>query len=326
MITWSFTGSKAFDRCQRQWFYKNFVANAQAKKDLFRREAYILSKLQTVDAWRGHLVDHIISTEIVPLLQRGGFPRETSIISAARDLFEKQKAFALDHRIRDAGFSQTGAADSFAAFAAIEYGESVTDDSLNQAWEDTRLALSNLLGMRDLLDDLRQAARLVAQRTLSFSIFEARGEARPDLIAIYRERAPLIADWKVHTFGTNDYRRQLVAYAVALERCAPHKDFAEFWRDWGATQMRLIEVQLLTRKIREYRVSEADVDEMEDTIVESHARMSLAVGREVSDGLDPFALPEARYDGICAKCNFRRPCLEEVRCLESKQMTLLFPI
>jgi hypothetical protein len=320
MIEWSFTGSRVFEKCQRQWFYRNFVANAQAKKEPIRREAYILSKLQTVYSWRGHLVDHVISKEIVPLLGRGGFPSPKVIISLARERFDKQRAFATNHRVREPGF--TKADDSFAAFAGIEYGSGVSEGDFKKAWEEVELALLNFLRMRELLDDLRRARRLIAQRTLNFSVFDARAEARPDLFAIYLKQPPLIVDWKVHTFGTTDYRLQLAAYALALERAEPHKDYIEFWRSWSATQMRLLEVQLVTGIVREYRLSEADIDELEDTIVESYARMSLAITKDITDARDPFALPATNYDATCEKCNFRGPCWKEMRC-ESKQMTLL---
>ena len=246
MIEWSFTGSKAFNKCQRQWFYRNFVANANAKKDPVRRESYILSKLQTVYSWRGHLVDRVISKEIVPLLERGGSPTPKAVIGVARELFEKQRAFAMSHRVREPEFTKVD--DSFAAFTAIEYGTGVSEDDLKRAWEEVEMALLNFLGMRELLDELRHAAKLMPQRTLNFSILNAKAEARPDLVALYAGRPPLIVDWKVHTFGTTDYRQQLAAYGLALERCPPHKDYAGLWRSWLATQMRLLEVQLLTGK------------------------------------------------------------------------------
>lgn len=39
-----------FDRCQRQWFYKQHFANAQSK-DETRRKTYLLGKLQSVSGW-----------------------------------------------------------------------------------------------------------------------------------------------------------------------------------------------------------------------------------------------------------------------------------
>ena len=60
-MIWSISESKTFKRCQRQWYFKNCVASALAKKDPIRREAYLLSKLQTISGWRGQIVDSVLS-------------------------------------------------------------------------------------------------------------------------------------------------------------------------------------------------------------------------------------------------------------------------
>jgi hypothetical protein len=58
-VIWSVSESKLFRRCQRQWYFKHCVANAQAKKDPLRRRAYLFSKLQSISGWRGQLVDTV---------------------------------------------------------------------------------------------------------------------------------------------------------------------------------------------------------------------------------------------------------------------------
>ena len=322
-MNWSFTGSRSFDKCQMQWFHRNFVAEAQAKKDPIRREAYVLSCLQTISAWRGRLVDEVISEEIVPLLEKGREPDVTAVISFARSRFKKQLAYAMQHRVREPEFVKTKAGDSYAAFVAIEYDLPVSDEDLSRAWEDIELALRNFLAMRELLDDLKQAERLIAQRSLNFSVFDAGAEAKPDLIVFYRNQPPLIVDWKVHTFGTTDYRLQLAAYALALERCNPHKDFPQPDRRGLATEMRLIEAQLLTNKLRSYSLSERDIEELESCIVESYARMRLAVGNHNWKTLDISELAPAENPETCEKCVFRKLCWKEKECTEPRQMTLL---
>ena len=67
-MKWSLSGSKTFRRCQRQWFYKNCVANG-VTKDPVRRNIYLLGKLQTIAGWRGSIVDHAIEMGVVPALQ-----------------------------------------------------------------------------------------------------------------------------------------------------------------------------------------------------------------------------------------------------------------
>ena len=59
-MRWSYSSSRSFKQCQKQWFFKNVVASAKSK-DPFRRRAYMLSKLQSISAWRGKIVDDVIS-------------------------------------------------------------------------------------------------------------------------------------------------------------------------------------------------------------------------------------------------------------------------
>jgi hypothetical protein len=64
-MRWSYSASRSFRECQRQWFFKNIVASARATEP-FRRRVYLLSKLQSVSAWRGKIVDNVISKTLIP--------------------------------------------------------------------------------------------------------------------------------------------------------------------------------------------------------------------------------------------------------------------
>ena len=76
-MVWSVSTAKMFERCQRQWFYKTKVANAVAKDEV-RQLAYRLSKLQSISGWRGNVVDQVLSSEVIPAIERG---RPTSLVS-----------------------------------------------------------------------------------------------------------------------------------------------------------------------------------------------------------------------------------------------------
>ena len=67
---WSISESRTFKRCQRQWYYKNLLASPTAK-DPLRHTAYLLGKLQSISAWRGNLVDAVISETVLPAVRAG---------------------------------------------------------------------------------------------------------------------------------------------------------------------------------------------------------------------------------------------------------------
>ena len=69
-MIWSVSTAKMFERCQRQWFFKTQLASAKAKDEM-RRRAWLLSKLQSLSAWRGNLVDQVLSQEVLPAFGQG---------------------------------------------------------------------------------------------------------------------------------------------------------------------------------------------------------------------------------------------------------------
>ena len=213
-------------------------------------------------------------------------------------------------RVRERGMSQTKMRNSFAAFYAVEYGTGVSAEEMKRAWDDIEQALLNFLDLYDLLIDLRRAEKLIAQRPLTLTVIQARARA-------------LIVDWKVHAFGNSDYRLQLAAYAVALVRSPPHKDFPAALSLYEPEDVRLIEAQLLTKVLRSYKLTSQDVDAMESHIVESFMEMNLAEGKSAVKELSASDYPVTDYAETCEKCPYRKLCWEEQTCRESKQMTLL---
>lgn len=322
-MMWSFSSSRMFGKCQRAWFYKNQIANANATKNPLQREAYILSKLQSVSAWRGKIVEYVIDVRIIPALVKGWALNADAILKYARLLFDTQREFALLNRVREPGMSQSKAGEAFAALYPVEYGTGVSNEEIKRAWEEVEQALLNLLAMHDLLNDLRRAERLITQRSLMFSVFQTKVRAVPDLIAFFRDEPPLIVDWKVHVFGTRDYRLQLATYAIALLRCPPHQDFPRSLELYAPEGIRLLEAQLLTNVLRPYKLTERDIEATESHIIESSMEMSLAMGDGVVKSQDAFDYPVAEYSETCETCSFRKPCWEGQVCRESKQMTLL---
>lgn len=308
-MIWSFSNSRSFDRCQRNWFYDNIFGNGVAK-DENRHEMYLLSKLQTISAWRGSVVDKAIETSLVPALTAGRPGSLRQCVSRARELFDAQRAFALRHGLRDDGLRPSKVGDEFAAFLAVERGEEISEEEFTTAWAEIEQALNNLFGMTDLLSDLRQAEFLVTQRALQFKHGDVTVKAVPDLVAFYRGKPPLIVDWKVHFFGARDYWLQLATYALALTRCEPHKDFRRHFRGCEPTAVRLVEVQLLTNKLREHEFDADDVATVEDHIAASAARMTMAVDGKKCNDLSAADFAATNYPNTCEGCPFRKPCWE----------------
>lgn len=321
-MPWSWSNSRLFQKCQRQWYFKTKVAN-HASKDEKRREAYLLSKLQSIFAWRGSLVDHIITTRIIPVLKRHEAINYSNIIQQTQTLFDKQWQSAITHSLRSPDFSRTEAGEGFAAFYPIEYGLKIHPEERKQAWDEVEQALTNLLRMTDLLEKLRSASHLLPQRPLVYSLSEIQVRAVPDLIAFFNDQPPLIVDWKVNFFGTNDHRQQLGTYAVALTRCDPHKDFPPI-ENFTPVDIQLLEVQLITNLQRAYTLTEADILEIDSYTYLSAQEMLLALGDDKDGHFKPFEYPVTNDPTLCDRCNFRSLCWKEKESwVEWKQTSLL---
>jgi hypothetical protein len=306
---WSLSASKMFRKCQRQWYYKSCLANAKAK-DSLRHEAYLLSKLQSISSWRGNIVDTVISDVVIPALQRKRNPCLRSAQQRATELFERQLEFARRHPLHQPDFSISQAGSDFAAFHCIEYGGDLSEAEIEQAKAEINQALANLFGKTEILSELLKAQYLVSQRALSFSHTDESVRAVPDLVAFYRDKPPLIIDWKVHFFGVYKAWKQLGIYALALNRCNPHKDFPSLLQ-WKETDFRLWEVQLLTNQIRYYQLDEVQIAEIENFMAESISAMSLLLGDTKKRAmLDPEFLLTASSPETCRFCNYQSICWE----------------
>lgn len=157
-MKWSFSGYRQFRRCQRQWYFDTVVGH-HAAKDAFRREVYLLSKLQDLAAWRGQLVDHVLSTAVMRDIQRRRLPLYDRVLSTARDIFDRQVAFARAHRLRDPNMTPSTHKEAFTAWRMIEYGDSIDDNALEGYWNDIVTCLKHFYAMTDVHSLLLNATR-----------------------------------------------------------------------------------------------------------------------------------------------------------------------
>lgn len=309
MSTWSFSGSRLFQKCPRQWYFKTVVAEARSK-DPVRREAYLLSKLQTVYSWRGSLVDWVILKRYIPTIQRGQRVVLGDLIKYAREIFNRQFEFGLANRLREPGMKVSKIGDGFAAFFDVEYGEGIAETDIEAAWEDVKIALTNLVGMKDLQAQLESAVRLIPQRSLTFTVDGIKATGQPDLMVFFADQPPLIIDWKVHTFASSDYRLQLALYALALTNCKPHSDFPKQQIQYQTMDMRLVEVQLLTNQQRNYQLTNDDIDAVSDYIARSALNMEMLLFGEDTE-TTVADMPVTLNDEECQRCPFCSMCWKQ---------------
>lgn len=309
-MRWSYSASRTFRQCQRQWYFKNIVANGRAK-DPLRRRAHLLSKLQTLSAWRGQIVDDVISKVIVPAVNRGSPIMLSDVKALARDLYDRQLNFALEHPMNDPNLRVGEEGDDFCLLYSMEYGSRPTDEELDQAWCEVEQALANLYEMVPIRTALKTSKLVVAQRPLQVPLIDGiTAFARPDVIAFQESAPPIIVDWKVHALAENDAWLQLATYAIVLSRCK-HKDFPDDF-DYPPERVRLLEVQLLTGLVREHALDIDLIEEAEDYAVDSAYEMHCLVDERKSVDVELEDFLPANSAETCQTCQFRSLCWEKV--------------
>lgn len=310
-MIWSISGYKQFQRCQHQWCLKNKVADERVKNDSYRKEVTILSKLQTIQAWRGTVVDDVISRLLVNAINNKLPIYKDYFLKEAFKVFDNQFEYAAFQKYREPGSTYSDA--YFAALLPFEFYQANVDEEFQQAREDIRLALSNLLDNTELMDYMKSAKRLVSQRTLTYYYNQFCVQAKPDLIAFFTDKPPHIFDWKVHTYGTHTYDEQLVSYAVALykvNQIKPHSDFPAELLRYRLYDYKLTEYQLLheDRLKRNYVITEDRLEEFNAHLSSSMIEMYMAGVHKPYREWGPENYPTTEYMENCGNCGFKKIC------------------
>jgi len=298
-MKWSFSQHNTFRRCQRQWFYRYIYASSRAN-DEGRQEAYRLSKLVNIKAWRGKIVDAVLSDTVVPSIGRGRPADLETAREKAWDMFTEQKRRGLQPNLINGG--------DFWGFQEAESGVVLSQEKFDAAWHDIDVALHAFFRSAQLWDALTQASKCKTQCFISFSCPGANVIAMPDVICFYPDSSPLIIDWKVHSNPIGDYRTQLTTYALALTTCKPHKGWPALPPDLAPTDVTLIEAQLLTGTLRTHTVSEEEIEDLQEMIACSAAEILLARGGRAPKEMQAEDFPTAYSPGTCHYCPFRRLC------------------
>jgi hypothetical protein len=311
MKAFSFTGYRTFQKCQWQWFFTAKAKSGNVKHDQQRREITMLSHLRTLAAWRGQLVDDVLSTEMVAAFtQKQQFSLDDALELALR-LFEKRLRFSRNHEYRDASNKKSHLPEEFSPLLEHEYNIPISDEQLEAAWLDIEIALTNFFQNEPFVELLRSAEHLDAQRTLHFQLEGFSVTGTPDLIVYTKGQAPLIVDWKVHTEPVKRYNQQLLVYALGLHLTLPQNRQRTSWKKFPLTDYRLVEYQLLKNEMRDYPVTEDYLDQTREFIIEGAYRLYLAGAGDSYNYDDLQDLEQTDDPENCLTCSFRKICNHE---------------
>jgi hypothetical protein len=259
-----------------------------------------LARLVNLKAWRGKIVDYIISDYVIPSIGQGKPADLESSLQKAGSVYQRQQLLGLQKIENDD--------TKFYGFLEVEYGEIPQTEAFDEAWEDIKSALNTFFSNSFILEALNNAIILKAQKTLSFKSFGVSVSAIPDVICFYQNKAPLIIDWKVHSNPIGNYWKQLGLYSLALTSCNPHRDWPPLPDGLTPSDISLVEMQLLTNTVRLHAVTMDEIEDLEEMIAISSNEMSLATGEKATKQLLPVDFPSTDYSEVCEFCPFKKLC------------------
>lgn len=312
-MIWSISGYKQYRKCPRQWYYKNIVADGRVKNNAFRKEVTVLSRLQSLEAWRGSIVDNVISRLLVNAINKKMPIQKAYYIQQADEIFNRQLIYAKEKRYRSEGEEAKTTNPDFAAFFDVELGNGIREEDVKRVRADMHDALDNFFEDKSFIEYLQSGKLLVSQRQLTyyFDRFTVRGT--PDLIIFFHDKAPHIFDWKVHTFGTYTYDEQLISYAIALYKVTatkPHQDFPAGLSNYKLADYSLTEYQLLhkDRIRRDYTITNDAVEDFTDKVSKSIIEMYLTGAHKKFGEVSEERFDTTSHIENCRTCAFQLIC------------------
>jgi len=314
---WSFSTDKLFRRCQRQFFFREIAAHPNAK-DGWRREAFILRQLKTLELWRGTLIHEGIEKFLVPALNAGGKLPWTAVIEKTLQRANDQLAFSAQQRYREAGITK-GENDDFCALTQHETGVGVSTEEFEQVCKGIRTAFTRLAGLTELWDRFKDGVYWEAEVPIWVKLPEVSIKAQIDLLLERPGQRFTIIDWKSYEIGGDtDARLQTAIYGWALLRSGEHKVR-------NPESIELLECQVQEGLLVDHGFSQELVDTLDDYIYRSvQTIFSLCQSKKLADvQLQDFAFTDNPNN--CDHCAFRKLCVERASSASSTETAVKPP-
>ncbi len=308
---WSFSTDKLFRRCQRQFFFREIAAH-HSEKEPWRREAFVLKQLKTLELWRGSVIHEGIQHYVVPALRNRNAPDWELLAQQTIQRAKAQLTFSEQKRYREPGISKTKH-ENFCALIPHETGAGVSPEEFEAVCDEIRMAFTRLAAMTELWKPLLGRNDCLPEKQIWVDFEGVKIMVQIDLFFARSKGHPTIIDWKTYELGGDtDARLQTVLYGWALWK-------SNFFDDsHNPENIELLECQLQDGVVIRHECSQEVFDELEDYLYRSlHRIFSLCRSKKLTEArIQDFAYTDNPQN--CEHCTFRKLCIERA--------TLPFPI
>lgn len=305
-MRWSFSASRSFVRCPRQYYYGQIAAYHSSKNDSLRREAFLLKQRKSLPLWRGNLVHDAIEQLVVPAWQNRHRPNWEDIIARMRATARQQLEFSVARRYREAGMTKAKAGHAYCALVGHDPDETLFESDVEVEVDNAERALRNLAVMTELHAEITAHLPLFAELIVPVTYDGVSINARIDLLYFHQYGHPIIIEWKTYEGTVGDSELQGALYAWALQN---HPK----WRVDQPEAVRILEVQLLKSTVVQHRVSSDSLVALEDTIYRSLCDIRAVAGDGKYPSVDLADFPITQNARNCAVCPFQTLCSDRLR-------------
>ena len=300
---WSFSTDKLFRRCQRQFFFAQIAAH-HSLKEPWRREAFLLRQMKTLELWRGSLIHEGIQHYVVPALRKGDSLDWEMLAEQTIQRAKAQLAFSERKRYREPGISKTKNED-FCALIPHENGKGVSAEDFADVCSQIRTAFQRLTSLTDLWEPLLGRKDCQAEKQIWVEFDDVKILVQIDLLFERSLGHPTIIDWKSYELGGDtDARLQTALYGWAVWKSKLFSDLHD------AENIELLECQVQDGVVIKHECSLGVFDELENHLYRSLNRIfSLCRTKKLTDAhLQDFAFTDNPNN--CEHCAFRQLCIE----------------
>ncbi len=294
-FSWSKSRDSLFRECPRKYFFNHYGfwnGWIASEEDRVKR-IYYLKKLATKELWVGSIVHEVI--EFVLRRFRIGEP-----ISLSHALVVLKKRFDSDFEISKLG-GYTGFKSSAHRFFEDEYGVDISEEEKRGLLEKAELCLTNFFNS-DIFMEIRKTPVedwVILEDFLSFDFHGTRVYLSIDFAMRKGDRA-ILYDWKTGKERLADFDLQLSLYALYIAE--------KFGMPASKIETRIF--NLAIDKVDSFDIDEERLEEMRSYIRDSVLGMKKLLV-DVSDNEAVEEDFEKREGYWCARCNFRKVCLED---------------
>lgn len=305
-VNWSYTTVNTLRQCNRRFYFASILAS-HGRKDLLRRKAFELKKMQNLKMWTGSVVDKFMEVKVIPSIVSKQNLFFEELAEAAVKLGEEQFRYSKNGFYKDPSVKKSETGNAFCILDIHEAGVSYNEEDIAECYDTIRKAIKNLpeIRMPDaklLIDYLKEANSLTPNvNNWVVEIEKAKLAPQIDLLGQHNWK-PVIMDWKLSSSYVSDYSRQLmiagiVVYLKRLENTDK--------KPWTYSDIKLYEVNLLKGVVKEHKFTEEKVHDLINYINLTSNDIHLLTQQKDVD-IEDFELTDD--EGHCKNCNFQALC------------------